>query len=40
MKFITDANIPRTIVERLKQNGIDIVSIREYLPPNASDNEV
>ncbi len=40
MQFITDANIPKSLVNRLKSDGFDIVDIRDFLSADALDEEV
>ena len=40
MKFIVDANIPKSLVRYLVSEGFDIVDIRDFLPPDASDDAV
>ena len=40
MKFITDANIPKSLVKRLSSEGYDIVDIRDFLPDDSPDSEV
>ncbi len=37
MKFLLDANIPRSTKAALEQRGFDAVSVRDILPPAASD---
>ena len=40
MKFLADMNISPKTVETLRQHGWDIVRVLQFLPINASDQEI